>query len=147
MKDLTAGLTAGVIAGFLFLTIVFLVLYLGSWGRIGLHDLASIMGARAATAGLGMPVEAIMFFLLVGFVFFSLAGAGLGAIMGILFAKVVNRLPIQSTYLKVLGLGFLIYFLTSFALGHFPDVYTLAAAAADLLIFSFLFVRLTNRPS
>ncbi len=149
MKDFSAGVIAGAIAGFLFPTMMFLVLFLALSGKMDLQRLASRVSATLAPWGGAMSLQAISFFIAVGFVFFSLAGAGLGAILGVVFAKLVNRLPVSSIYLKAFGLGILLYLLVSlprFVLGRLPDIYILAAIVVDSLIFGSLFVRWTRRP-
>lgn len=147
MKDFSAGIIAGAIAGILFPTMYFLVLFLVLGGRMDLQTLASRVSSTLVQRGLGMSVPAVMFFMVIGFVFLSLGSAGLGAIFGVVFVKLGNRLLISSIYSKALGLGILLYLLVSlprFVLLRLPDIYLLAAILVDSLIFSFLFTRCTG---
>ncbi len=149
MKDSSAGIIAGAVAGLLFPTIIFIVLFVSLRGGMDLQALASRVSATLGPGRLTMSLQAIMFFIAVGFVFFSLAGAGLGVILGAVFAKFVNRLPFPSIYFKAPGLGILLYLLISMPgiiLGRPPDIYIMAAIVVDSLIFGFLFVGLTRRP-
>lgn len=146
MDDLHAGITAGAITGLLIPTLFSLV---AGGGIFDLQGFASRVSAELTTRGMAMPLQWIIVFMALGFLVLSIACAGLGIMSGVVFVKVVNRIPISSIYFKSLGSGLLLYFLVSLprlAVGHVLDMYTLVVIMAESVIFGFLFVRWTKRP-
>lgn len=149
MKEISAGIIAGGVAGLLSPTMFFLVLFLASGARLDFQNMFFRISQMEAVRPLGISVQMMIIIFAVGFVAVSFVCGGLGAILGVTFVKLVNRLPVQSVYPKAFGSGtvfYLLIFLLLRTIGvHiFLDIYVLIAIVIDSLIFSVLYVRLTK---
>jgi hypothetical protein len=113
-----------------------------------LAGFASSLSTALAARGLNISPLTAIFFTAIGLLFLSLVSAGFGAALGVVFVKTVNRLPLPSTYLKSLGLGFFLYLIISspsLVFGGSPDIYLLAAVVGSSVVFGFLFTRWTRK--
>jgi len=136
---------AGAITGFIFPE-MFAVM-----GGIDVQGIYSHFSADVAASGLGsVSIQMRLVVLAITLGIISVASAGLGAAVGFLFVKFVNKLPIPSIYFKALGFGVLIFVLVSLPriiLGSPLDIYLLAALVGSSVIFSLLFIRWTKKTS
>ncbi len=146
MKEISAGVIAGGVSGLLSPAIFFVVLFLASGARLDFQDVLSRISGMEAVRQLGISVQMVIIIFAVGFVAVSFVCGGLGAILGVTFVKLVNRLPVQSVYLKAFSSGIVFYLLILLLLRTvgvhiFLDIYVLITIFIDSLIFSFLFIR------
>ncbi len=143
-RETWAGIRSGLISGLLFppLWILFGV------ADVGPQTFLLTISTMLTTTGMGsIPLEFLIVGMILGFVAFSLIGAGLGACFGAVFVKVSSRLPFRSTYLKSLFFGLVMYVLYSLPRlieWRYVDPVLFGAIVADALIFAYAFNRWAN---
>lgn len=148
MKDSPSGIKSGVVAGVLYPTVQYGVSFLASDGKLTLTYMATLDLQLPVVKLLGLTVEMVVLILLFGFVLFSVIFAGVGAILGIVAVRFVNKFHIRSISLGALAIGVIVYavvsllrFLTTRTI---MDIWTLVGIVVDSLIFSLLYMRRTK---
>lgn len=142
MKDISAGLVAGLIVGFLSVPMWFFIEFLVLAGRVRFEDMFIVPSETPFARQMGLPPEIFMVFFVVGLVGVGAVYAGLGAVLGIAFAKFRNNLPFSSPHLNTLSLGFFLCLVISLvrAVSRQPlDIILLMTIVIDSQIFSLLF--------
>ena len=143
MKDTSAGLRAGLIAGCLLVGMWVLVTSLvDAIAGISPQEILMRLSQTPRATQLGFSVEAVTFFFAVGLVSESVFCTALGAVLGVVFVKSASHLPFHSVHLKALIFGCIIYLVVpayGLLFGRSPDVYLLLSMLIDSQIFSFLY--------
>jgi len=147
-KQRKAGLRAGAVAGFFFPSLIFFVTAVFSnYLQMFVRNQAALMARN------GFPLSfntVFLIFIVFGAIIVGFLTAALGATLGVVFVKIMGRLPFQSTYTNSILFAIvltLVYSITE-SIRYLPryvifpfDFYNSVVFMIDGLIFAFLFNR------
>lgn len=137
-KETSAALKAGAVAGFLFPILNLLLLAV-----LGLlQPFVSYLSAVTANNGLALRPDFMILVTVLGSLLVGLLLACLGAVLGLVFVRIMGNLPFRSTYPNALLFGlllFVVYSLRYVLSWHNVDLSFSLLFMLDASIFAYLF--------